>query len=261
MTGEPAGGVVVERRGGVAVIRLAAPPLNLLTQPLRRAITDAVAAVDEADDVRAAVLTGGDCFCAGADLKEFGVRRDPDVARDHCRNGHRMTLRLVACAKPVVAAVEGACLGGGFELALACDLRVVASDARLGLPEVARGTFPGTGGLYLLRRLAGPARAKRLAGTGMIVTADASVMAEVVDQVTPPGGALDAALALAATLAERPAGAVQAVKRLVDHDLAAGLRDYLDAEERDYVARYRTRDAEEGWNAFLEKRSPAWTHN
>jgi enoyl-CoA hydratase/carnithine racemase len=253
--------VAVERYDAITVIQIDAPPLNLLTQHLRKAITHAVTAADADPDVRAVVLSGGLNFCAGADLKEFALRRDRAVAQEHCRNGHGMTMRAVSCSKPIIAAIEGACLGGGFELALACDIRIAASNARFGLPEVNRGAFPGTGGLYLLRRLVGPARTKQLAYSGMIVDAKSGEMDGVIDQVTKPGTALKTALQTAQAIAKQPAGSIRTIKHLVDHDFVTGLAEYLSAEEQAYVTCYQTRDAVEGWNSFLEKRSPIWRHN
>ncbi|MDP4026159.1 enoyl-CoA hydratase/isomerase family protein [Methylobacterium sp. NEAU 140] len=253
--------VTIEREAAVAFVRLAAPPLNLLTQALRRALTDAVAAAEADPSVRALVVAGAENFCAGADLKEFGARVDPAVADAHGRNGHAMTLRLVGCDKPIVAAIEGACLGGGFEIALACDLRIAAHDARLGLPEIGRGVFPGTGGLPLLERLVGPARTKRIALGGEVFAAASPEADGIVDLRVEPGQALARALEVARAFSARPAGSVGAIKRLVDGDFRTRLAERLEVERAEYVAAFRRADAREGWRAFLEKRPPAWAHH
>jgi enoyl-CoA hydratase/carnithine racemase len=199
-------------------------------------------------------------FCAGADLKEFSARSDPAIADAHCRNGHAMTLALVSCDKPLVAAIEGACLGGGFEIALCCDRRIAAGNARLGLPEIGRGIFPGTGGIPLLERLVGPSRTKELVLSGQIVEPSSPLMDGIVDQRVEPGTALGVALDLARDWAAQSAPSVQALKRLVDAEFRTRLQDRLEAERAEYVAAFSRADAREGWRAFLEKRAPVWTH-
>lgn len=252
--------VNIRRDGPVAVLTLAAPPLNLLTQELRRAIRAAVEATASDTSVRAIVLGGEPNFCAGADLKEFAARSDPAVADAHCRNGHAMTLALSACDTPIIAAIEGSCLGGGLELALCCDLRIAARDARLGLPEIGRGIFPGTGGIPLLERLVGAARAKSLVMSGDVFEAGSGLTDGIVDRCVEPGTALEVALATARRLADQPAGSIAAIKRLVDGPFRARLAERLDAERAEYVAIYRREDAREGWRSFLEKRPAVWAH-
>jgi enoyl-CoA hydratase/carnithine racemase len=252
--------LAVEMQGAVAVLRLAAPPLNLLTQGLREAITAAAQALESDRDVRAVVLTGGTNFCAGADLKEFPHRRDPLVAERHCRNGHRMAMQIAGMTKPVVAAIEGACLGGGLELALACDFRVAAGDARLGLPEIGRGVWPGTGGLFLLERLVGHARTNDLAMHGRIFGGADDDARGIVDRCTAPGEAFETALSLAEALAARPTGSIATIKQLTDHTFLARFAAHLDVERDAYITCYQTEDAAEGWQAFLAKRPPVWSH-
>jgi enoyl-CoA hydratase/carnithine racemase len=253
--------VEVSQESGVAVLRLSAPPLNLLTQNLRGAIREAAETAEADPRVRAIVLTGAPQFCAGADLKEFGARSDPAVAEAHCRNGHAMTLRLVSCDKPVIAAIEGACLGGGLEIALCCDLRIAARNAKLGLPEIKRGIFPGTGGIPLLERLIGPVRTKSLVLAGDIFEAASPLADGIVDQRTEPGASLATALEAAHRLAAQPAGSAQAIKRLADAEFRSRLAARLDAELTEYVAAYRRADAQEGWRSFLEKRPAVWAHS
>lgn len=252
--------VTIEVTDGVAVLRMNAPPLNLLSQSLRQEITAAFIAAAADMTVRAIVLTGDSNFCAGADLKEFAARQDPEVAAQHVRTGHAMTRAIIACDKPVIAAVEGACLGGGLELALCCDLRVAARDVKLGLPEIRRGVFPGTGGIFLLERLIGPSQAKLIVLQGNILTADSAAAGILVNHFTQPGKALEAALALAQDMAARSGPALQAAKRLLDRGLRLELERHLAAEHDEYIACYGRQDPREGWQAFLEKRPPVWAH-
>nr|WP_239555651.1 enoyl-CoA hydratase-related protein [Sphingomonas sp. JUb134] len=205
-------------------------------------------------------VDSGENFCAGADLKEFGRRSDPAVAEAHCRNGHAMALALVELDKPLIAAIEGACLGGGFEIALCCQMRIIAEGARLGLPEINRGGFPGTGGIPLLERLLGAARAYRWLARGEIYPIGAAETQGIVDEVVPTGAALDVSLRIANELAARPVHSMRAVTKLLHDDFRREFRAYLERERALYVAIYQTQDAAEGWNSFLEKRPPQWRH-
>lgn len=254
-------GVRVERHGAVAVVAIDNAPLNLLTQTVRQSMGDVFEGFATDESVRAVVIaSGAKHFCAGADMKEFPDRFDPRIARRHGLNGQRMTLAIARCPKPVIAAIEGVCLGGGMEIALACDQRVAAAGATLGLPEIRRGVWPGTGGMYLLARLVGPAAAKDFVMTGDIFDAMALRPYHVIDAVTPDGGTLDAALAKAETLASRPAQSVRTIKRLVDREFIAGLELHLAEELEAYVACYQAADAREGNAAFFAKRDPEWSH-
>lgn len=254
-------GVTIERFGAVAVVAVDNPPLNLLTQDIRRTLGDVFEKLAVDDSVRAVVLGSGEKhFCAGADMSEFPARFDPTTARTHGINGQRMVLSIARCPKPVVAAIEGVCLGGGMEIALACDFRLVAAGAKLGLPEILRGVWPGTGGMFLLARLGGPAVAKDLAMTGQICGPESLVSRGVVDAITPDGAARDAALERAAVLVTNAAQSVQSIKRLIDHTFLVSFEGYLREELDAYVACYQTEDAREGNQAFFEKRDPNWSH-
>ena len=253
--------ISVARQDAIAVVGIDNPPLNLLTQGVRRALGDFFSTVADDDSVRAVVLApGAQHFCAGADMSEFPLRFDPEVARRHGENGHRMCLSLVRCAVPVVAAIEGACLGGGLELALGCDFRIAAGSAKLGLPEIRRGVWPGTGGMPLLARLVGDPRAKALVIGGDILDARDARELGLVDRLAETGKAEEAALAWARELAGKPARPLQAAKRLLDRAFVAHLEAHIREELEAYVACYQTEDAGEGNRAFFEKREPVWTH-
>lgn len=254
-------GLRVGQEGAVAVAAIDNPPLNLLTQDIRRSIAEAFAQFAADESVRAVILASGDKhFCAGADMSEFPARFDPQVAREHGLNGQRMVLSIVRCPKPVIAAIEGVCLGGGMEIALACDFRIVAAGAKLGLPEIRRGVWPGTGGMYLLSRLVGAPVAKRMVMTGEVFSAQSLPTGGVVDAVTDDGRTLETAMEQAATLAAAPGQSVAIVKRLIDRGFLASFEDHLQAELEAYVACYQTEDAREGNRAFFEKRDPEWSH-
>lgn len=254
-------GLALARHGAVATLRIDAPPLNLLTQAVRRSLGDAFLAAAADERVRCLVfLPGGGHLCAGADLGEFPARRDPVVAAAHADNAQRMIRALVGCPKPVLMAIEGACLGGGYELALGCDLILAARDARIGLPEIHRGVWPGTGGLFLLARRIGAARAKALAWAGEVLEAGAAAPQGLVDQLTEPGQAAVAALAQAALLAGAPAGGVADIKAMIDHAFLRAFDAHLVAEREAYIGAFARADATEGHAAFREKRTARWTH-
>ncbi len=251
----------IEQRGAVAVVAIDNPPLNLLTQDIRQSLADVFESLAADDSVRATILASGDRhFCAGADMSEFPARFDRQVARAHGLNGQRMVLSIIRCPKPVIAAIEGVCLGGGMEIALACDFRIASTGAKLGLPEIRRGVWPGTGGMYLLTRLVGPAAAKNIIMTGDIRTADSLRPTGVVDALTGDGEALEAAMDRASALVAAPGQSVLTVKRLIDREFLSSFEDYLREELEAYVACYQTEDAREGNRAFFEKRDPKWSH-
>lgn len=244
---------------GVLHVTFDRQPLNLLTQELRRALGTCFGAVAQRQDVRAVVLSGSQtAFCAGADMKEFSLRFERDVARTHCANGHRMMRNLVRCPVPVIAAVEGPCLGGGFELALACDWIVAGEGARVGLPEIKRGIFPGTAGIPCLERRVGLHIARMLIQTGTIVEAEDAKDRGLVDELVPQGQALPTAVELAIALAASPAQAIRAIKQLSDHDFLEGFDRHLMAEIDAFEEIFQTADAREGCAAFFDKRSPQW---
>jgi enoyl-CoA hydratase/carnithine racemase len=255
------GGVQVERRGALAVLRLDRPRLNLLDQALRAALGETLRGLDATPGIHAVVFASGpEHFCAGADLNEFCARRDPAIARQHCRNAHSMIRALLGLRMPVIAAIEGACLGGGFELALGCDWRVAATDARIGLPEVGRGVFPGTGGVPLLVRQIGAARAKDLLWRAAVLSGAEAEAVGLVEQAAPPGGAEATAIAIADRLASCSAVAVAAAKRMADGIFLNAFEAHLAEEEEAYLRVFAAEDVGEGVRAFRERRAPVWSH-
>lgn len=261
--GPSSGGVTVDAPvAAVARIAIDNPPLNVLTQSVRRRLGDLLLDFGARRDVRCVVFGSGSkkAFCAGADLAEFSQRFDPAVAGQHADNAHRMILALVEVDLPVIAAVQGFCLGGGFELALGCSMRIAAASTQFGLPEIDRGVWPGTGGIALIERLAGPAVTKRLVCGGMRLDAGQALALGLVDEVVDDA-ALDArALELAAFYAGKPGRSVRTVMQLVDHRFRAAFREHLQFERQRFIEAYRTRDASEGNRAFFEKRAPDWRH-
>ena len=246
--------------GTVAELTLDNPPLNLVTGELTRELGAALRTVAADRQVRVLVVTGaGDrAFCAGSHVGEFEGLRGR-VGEGKLLLEKAVYRQLADLAVPTIAAIEGAALGGGLELALCCDLRVASERATLGMPEVRLGVIPGSGGTQRLPRVVGPARAKELIFTGEILDAATAERYGLVNRVVPAGEAMSAARELAATIAERGPFAVREAKRLIDAaietELDAGLAAELDASERVFSSN----DMIEGATAFFEKRPPEFT--
>ncbi len=240
----------VERRpDGVALVTLDRPKANALSVGLLAELEAAIAALG-ADPPGAVVVWGGPrIFAAGADIADFGGPEDAAVYAAHFRATFD---RLTALPRVVIAAVCGYALGGGCELALACDLRVVADTAKLGQPEILLGIIPGAGGTQRLTRLVGPARAKDLVLTGRQIGADEAERIGLADRVVPPGETLDVAIDLAAGLAKGPLLAEASAKAAIDRGLEGTLAEGLDLETELFVDAFRTEDAVTGVASFLE---------
>src|SRR5579871_2607075 len=242
--------ITLERRAGnVAVIRLDRPKLNALSRALLAQLRDAIGEL-AADLPGAVVVWGGErIFAAGADIGEFG---GPDEAREIAAAFHGTLDALAALPRATIAAVAGYALGGGCELALACDLRVAADTARFGQPEILLGIIPGGGGTQRLARLVGPSRAKDLIFTGRQVAADEALRIGLVDRVVAGDALLDAALELAGSLASGALAAHALAKRAIDDGLDRALADGLALEREVFVDVFRTDDAGIGVRSFLD---------
>jgi enoyl-CoA hydratase len=252
----PTSKVHTERHGAVLVVTLDRPEVrNAIDTETAWAVSDAMDELDSDPTIALGVITGaGGMFCAGMDLKAFLAGERPSV-------GSRGFAGLVEQppGKPMIAAVEGAAVAGGFEIVLACDLVVAAEDARFGLPEVRRGLVAAGGGLLRLGHRIPQAIAMQWSLTGELVSAVEAARFGLVNRVVPPGSAVDAALELAATIASNGPLAVAATKRILTES-----RDWPAAEEferqRQITEPVRaSADAREGAAAFREKRAPRWT--
>src|SRR3954464_1531129 len=235
---------------GVAALRLNRPPMNPLSQAMLTAIGDAADDVRADATVKAVVVLGSEkALAAGADIKEFG---DQAAARTIGAAFRRAFDGVAAIPRPVIAGIRGFALGGGMELALACDLRVAADSARLGQPEILLGIIPGAGGTQRLPRLIGPARAKELIWSGRQVKADEALAIGVGDRVVPAGELEDAAVAWASELASGAVAAMGLAKRAIDHGLDGSLARGNDLEAEAFVEVFGTDDAATGVASFLE---------
>ncbi|HEX5587602.1 MAG TPA: enoyl-CoA hydratase-related protein [Acidimicrobiia bacterium] len=238
------------RDGGVVVLRLNRPPLHPLSMAVLAEIAAQATELAADPALKAVVVTGGEkAFAAGADVAEV---TEPGVAPRVSAAFRAAFDALEAIPRPVIAAIEGFALGGGFELALACDLRVAGEGARLGFPEIQLGIFPGAGGTQRTTRLIGPARTKDLVWTGRHVKAPEALELGLVDRVVPAGTALDAAVELATSLGSGAVVAMGLSKRVIDRGLDGSLSDGLDLEAAAFAAVFDTDDASTGVRSFLD---------
>lgn len=243
--------VHTERRaGGVALLRLDRPPMNALSTALLDELAEAAGALAVDPSVKAVVVAGGErAFAAGADISELS---DAPAARRVGATFRRAFDAVASVPRPVIAAVHGFALGGGMELALACDLRVAGDSARLGQPEILLGIIPGAGGTQRLTRLVGPARTKDLVWSGRQVRADEALAMGLVDRVVPAAGVVDAALEWASNLASGAVVAMGLAKAAIDGGLDRPLAEGLDLEAERFVEVFGTEDAAIGVRSFLE---------
>jgi enoyl-CoA hydratase len=247
-----AGGLVTLARGddGVALVRLDRPRMNALSGAMLeqlRAILDELAA----EPPPAVVVFGGErVFSAGADIGEFG---GPEEARATAARFHATLSALAALPRATIAAICGYALGGGCELALACDFRVAGQGARLGQPEILLGIIPGGGGTQRLSRLIGPARAKSLVLSGRQVGAGEAKEIGLVDEVVPDDAVVDRALAWASELGRGAVVAQGLAKRAIDLGLASSLPEGLALERQLFEDAFRTEDAGIGIRSFREQ--------
>jgi enoyl-CoA hydratase/carnithine racemase len=251
--------VRLETKDGIGTIRLERPPMNALNAQVQEELRAAAHEATSSSEIRAIIVYGGEkVFAAGADIKEMAAMGYAEMAA----RAPRLTSAFDAIAripKPVVAAVTGYALGGGCELALACDWRIAAADAKLGQPEINLGVIPGAGGTQRLPRLVGPAKAKDIIMTGRFVDAGEALAIGLVDRVVPAGEVYEAAVALVQPFVNGPAQALRAAKLAVDGGLEMDLASGLAWESQVFSALFATDDKVEGMNAFVEKRKPNFT--
>ncbi len=249
--------VRVEREGGVSVLTIdRQEKLNALDGQVVEEIGQALLEL-EADAPRAIVVTGAGerSFIAGADIKAMSVM-GPLEAKRFSEIGHAAMALLDRSPVPTIAAVNGFALGGGCEVAIACDVRIAAENALFGFPEVSLGILPGMGGTQRLPRLIGPALAKELIFTGRRISAEEALDVGLVNRIVPQGGALDAARELAAEISANGPVAVRHAKAAANRALDVDLISGLEYEADQFALLFASEDASEGMGAFIEKRKP-----
>ena len=243
---------------GIALVTLKRPEaLNALSQSLLEELAEIPELVQQDPEVRAVIFTGeGKAFAAGADLKEIAAIKDPFMGREYALFGQRVFAEIAALPVPTIAAINGYALGGGLELALACDLRVAAKTAKLGLPEVGLGLIPGFGGTQRLPRLIGRGRALDLIFTGRHVDAEEALFLGLVNRVAED--ALEEAKKLAQKILKNAPIALALAKESVVRGEGLDLAEALEIEADLFGYAAATEDMKEGVRAFLEKRPPSF---
>jgi enoyl-CoA hydratase len=254
------GPLLLRREGVTAVLTLNRPEArNALDGSVLRLLERACASAAADAGVRAVVLTGAGerAFCAGADIRHMRSLAT-DAGRPWARAGHDTFQQLEDLPKPVIAAINGVALGGGCELALACDFRIMADSAAIGQPEIKLGLIPGWGGTQRLPRLVGLTLAKELVLTGRLLTAAEALHAGLANQVAPAAEVLARALDFAAQFATLPPIAVAAAKRAMHLGRDLPLAEANGVEVETFAQVFGSADKDEGIAAFLEKRPPVF---
>jgi enoyl-CoA hydratase/carnithine racemase len=243
----------------IAVVTLDNPPLNVVFRGLTRALDEALDAIAADASVRTVIVTGKGtrAFCAGSDIAEFQPMMQPGrIGPEKLELQHKVFAKLDDLQKPTIAAVNGLAYGGGLEIAVCCDLIIADEKARFALPEIKLGVFPGSGGPVRVTRRVGEGRAKEMMFLGEPIDAPTAQAWGLINRVVPHGTALDAALALAATLAQRPPLALALCKQAIDLTFDASDKAAIAAALPLSERALTSTESQEGVQAFLNKKTP-----
>ncbi|WP_262692755.1 enoyl-CoA hydratase [Kordiimonas aestuarii] len=248
--------ILLDKQEGVGLITFNRPDaLNALNSTLLGELGDALLALDADDEVGAIVVTGSEkAFAAGADIKEMSELTFADVAKSNLFGGINDIFARVR--KPVIAAVSGYALGGGCEIAMACDFIVAADTAKFGQPEIKLGVIPGIGGSQRLTRLVGKSKAMDMMLTGRMMGAEEAERSGLVSRIVPVDDLLDKVMEIASGIAGLSAPSVALAKEATNRALETSLAEGLLFERRAFHSLFATEDQKEGMNAFIEKRQP-----
>ncbi len=243
----------------IAVVVVDRPPVNALNRQVEDEIEDVFGELGNLDDIGAVIVTGGGAkaFIAGADIKMLSEKRPEEASRMSAAT-QRVLTRIERFDRVVIAAVNGLALGGGCEVALACDIRVADETAIFGFPEVSLGLFPGAGGTQRLPRLVGAGKAKELIFTGDPIHAEEAKRIGLVERIAPKGQAVVEAQGLARRILQRGPMGVASAKKAINEGMEMTLEEGLRRETELFAALFETRDMMEGVTAFLEKRKPSF---
>jgi len=255
--------VKLEVDDGVAIVRLDNPPLNLFTRQLTEELGRVLAAIETDNDIRCVVVsgTGSRAFSAGSDMREFPhLMEQGTVVEEKLALENEVFDRLANLPQPTIAAILGVALGGGAELTLCCDYRIMSESSRTGFPEIRLGTVPGSGGLARLPRLINPAAAIALLLDGNAIDAGRAYEIGLVNEVVEPSRCMEVAIARAHEWASRPGVAARAIKQAVLQTTREQVRTEIAASLEVSRAIFATADMREGVSAFMEKRSPLFKH-
>jgi enoyl-CoA hydratase/carnithine racemase len=249
--------VAIEITDRIATITINHPPMNLLGTPLLKELDQVFGDLEADESVRAVVLTAsGRYFSPGADIKELSQVSTAYQGSELSARGQALLNRIERFDKPVIAAINGACLGGGLELAMACHMRVAAAGTQFGLPEVKLGLIPGFGGTQRLPRIIGPSKAAELILTGECMTAEEALALGLVNRVVIGTEVLKQAHGLAGSITLNGRLAIQSALRAIRSGLDSPLAEGLAREAELFGELCETADKKEGTDAFLSKRPP-----
>lgn len=249
--------IQLNSENGVATITLNRPPVNPLNSQIFRELAMAADELQADASVKAVIITGGGdkAFAAGADISEM-MSLTPIEAYTFCQGSRIAFEKLENMGKPVIAAINGLALGGGCELALCCDFRLAADNARFGQPEINLGIIPGGGGTQRLSRLIGAAKTKEMIFLGDIFDAAEAEKIGLVNKVVPAEALLDEARKLARRLADKPAVAMKMAKAAINIGVNVDITSALSLEIQNVIISFASEDRKEGMAAFVEKRKP-----
>lgn len=250
--------IIYNAEDGIGIITMNRPKsMNAINDEFMRELGHAIDLIETDEEVGAVIVTGGDkFFAAGADIKYIMGISTPLEAHKFVTGVQSLFCRLEDLEKPTIAAVSGLALGGGCELALACDIRLAAENAIFGLPEIKIGVLPGGGGTQRLPRLIGAGRAKEILYTGDPIDANEAYRIGLVNKVIKSDALMEEAKKMAKKLRERPAFALKMIKTSVNKGMSMDLQSALAHEARCFEILFSTEDQEEGMKAFMEKRKP-----
>lgn len=255
-------GLTLEYLGRVARITIQSPPANILTASLIESLSQVVQHLDENQDLRAVVIASGleKIFISGADINQFVQWETEAQGIAGTKPGAELYARIASFRVPVICALSGMAFGGGLELALCCDFRIISRRAKVGLPESGLGIVPGYGATQRLPRLIGPSMAKRMMFTGEPVSGEEAFRIGLAEVLTDPENCLAEAMRLAHLIAEKAPMAIQAEKRCVEYGAEHSHSEGLEYELGAVGALCATEDKLEGARAFLEKRAPKFNN-
>ncbi|MEB2300853.1 enoyl-CoA hydratase [Lysinibacillus xylanilyticus] len=245
---------------GVAIITIARPPANALSRGIIAEVNAVLDEVENDDTVRALVLHGeGRFFSAGADIKEFTEVVSGDEFSKLANNGQQVFERVETFSKPIIAAIHGAALGGGLELAMSCHLRFVTESAKLGLPELQLGLIPGFGGTQRLPRYVGVAKAAEMMFTSEPISGTEAVQWGLANRAFTDEALLEETLKVAKKIAKKSPVALKAAIQTLQYAKHASFYEGIEAEAKSFGTVFVSEDAKEGIQAFIEKREPVFT--
>ncbi|MHB8482154.1 MAG: enoyl-CoA hydratase [Nitrospiria bacterium] len=246
----------------IAVVTINNPPANALGTPVMREVEEVFAGLEKDQNVRVIVFTGaGQAFISGADIKEIASINSAKKGEEVTTLGQSILNKIEKMEKPVIAAINGWCLGGGLELAMACHMRITSERGRFGQPEINLGIIPGFGGTQRLVRIVGKAKATELILTGDMITAPEAKEIGLVNKVVPEAELMKQAVGLAKKIAQKGKVAVRKAMQAMDAGTHFTLEEGLRLESKNFGDLCETADKSEGIKAFLEKRQPRFQDN